>query len=376
MRTTDAILASLLDDDQITDVHIHADKAVRIRRFGQLEAVPTDKVEPLTQAEVTHMIEETISGRGEVGSGRTDDSASVYRDMLNGPAGSTSYPFLYQDDDGIGSRRVRATAFRAKRRLCLCLRLMPAQIPAWDDLGIPHNWAEFLGLPRGLILVCGMMGSGKSTTCAAMIDHVCRLLSKNIVTLEDPIEYEFEDGHSLVAQREIGVDVDTWERGLRSGLRQDGTMLFCGELRSPEAVLTALEGAETSQLVLATLHANGAADAVERIVEMFPETRTSMIRNQLARVLTASICQWLLPGSRGNCRVLGYEVLVCKGNPAVASPIREGRVSSLYDAMQAGGALGMITIQQCLDSLIGAGKINRDIAHGLVAGLHRSKNDK
>lgn len=380
LRPTIQILASLLEDERVTDVHLHADKPVRIRHFGRLEALTTEKIAPLKQEEIEQIIHDTmdnpltegLEGASESG---VDERSSFYRKSLDGATGGASYAFAYEGETTT-ERRVRATAFRARGKNCLSLRLLPAVLPDWDTLGLPAQWAEFLGLDRGLVLVCGKQGEGKSTTCASLVEQICRLYKRNILTLEDPIEYIFTDGQSLVAQREIGDDFDRWESGLHLELRQDINVLFCGELRTPEAVLTALEAAETSQLVFTTLHANGAPDAIERIVEMFPDSRSSMIRAQLARVLTASICQWLVPAVGGEKRALAYEVLVCRGDTAVSAHIREGRVMALRDLMHSNRDQGMCTIEQSLEELVRKNRVQPQVAERFVAGFHRARANK
>jgi twitching motility protein PilT len=255
-----------------------------------------------------------------------------------------------------GGRRVRVTRFQAGGSAAVALRLPSAAPPSLGALGHPVPLDGLAGLDHGLVLVGGAVGSGKTTTLAALVAH--RLAGRGgvIVTLEDPIEHRFEAPEgSIVRQRQIGRDVQDAATGLREALRQDPDVIVIGELRDAESILLALTAAETGQLVLATLHCRSAVSAVERVLDAVPPARQAQVRGQLAEALRAVVVQRLLP-RRGGGRVLAAEVL--RGTRQVASLLRDGKTGQLATALQTGAADGMIALERHLADLVARGMVS------------------
>ncbi|MGA7148792.1 MAG: type IV pilus twitching motility protein PilT, partial [Microbacterium sp.] len=229
-----------------------------------------------------------------------------------------------------------------------------------DELGVPAVAHELVLRPRGLVLVTGPTGSGKSTTLSAMIDIVNRTLPAHIVTVEDPVEFQHTSRKSLIHQREIGSDTASFAEALRRVLRQDPDVILIGELRDPASISTALSAAETGHLVLSTLHTQSAAKSINRIVDAFPPDQQTQVRTQLGDTLQGIISQTLLPMAQSDGRAIATEVLI--NTPAIANLIREGQVSQIYSMLQAGGGLGMHTLDQDLRRLVESGTISMAIA--------------
>lgn len=256
--------------------------------------------------------------------------------------------------------RFRVNVFRQLGGVAAAMRLVPSAVSTLESLGIPAIARELALRPRGLVLCTGPTGSGKSTTLAAMVDVVNRECPLHIITIEDPIEYLHSSKQALIHQRELGRDTPTFASAMRHILRQDPDVILIGELRDPESISTALTAAETGHLVLSTLHTQGAAKSIDRIIDSFPAHQQNQVRSQLADALQGVISQTLLPRAQNAGRVLATEVLV--HTPAVANLIREGEVAQLYSAMQAGSSLGMHTLDQSLAGLVANGLISRQVA--------------
>ena len=267
--------------------------------------------------------------------------------------------------------RLRASAFTQKGQTALALRMIPTDIPSFDELGLPPiaNWLATL--PRGLVLVTGPTGSGKSTTLASIIDKINETRSLHILTIEDPIEYLHRHKASAVTQREVGLDSPSFDRALRSALREDPDVMLLGEMRDTESIQIALTMAETGHLVFATLHTNDAAQAVDRIIDVFPDWRQDQIRVQLSASLGAIIAQRLVPRIGGG-RVAAFEVLVA--NHPVRNLIREGKSNQLLNIMTTNLAEGMQTLEVNLAGLIEAGDITYEDA--LEVSVHPKELDR
>jgi len=259
-----------------------------------------------------------------------------------------------------GGQRVRVNVFRQSGGIAAAMRLVPQYLPSLVSLGLPEAAEELALRPHGLVLVTGPSGSGKSTTLAAMIDLVNRLRAGHIVSLEDPIEYLHQSRRCLIHQREIGTDSQSFASALRHALRQDPDVVMIGELRDSEAIAIALTAAETGRLVLGTLHTQGAARSIHRIIDSFPSGQQNQVRAQLSETLQGVISQVLLPRSDGSGRVLATEVLM--HTDAVANLIRECQVPQLQTVMQTSSKLRMHTLDQSLQSLVGRGLIDRGVA--------------
>jgi twitching motility protein PilT len=255
--------------------------------------------------------------------------------------------------------RFRVNGFRQRGSVAIALRLIPYELPDLEALGVPEVVRAFADLPQGLVLVTGPTGSGKSTTLAALLDRVNRTRPCHILTIEDPIEYMHHHQLAAVNQREVGTDTESFPRALRSALREDPDVLLVGEMRDLETIHTALTIAETGHLVFATLHTNDTAQALDRVVDVFPAEQQSQIRVQLAGALTGIVYQRLLPRTGGG-RVAAYEVLVA--TPAVRNMIREGKTRQLRNALATGSRDGMQTLEQSLSQLVAAGTLDREVA--------------
>lgn len=256
--------------------------------------------------------------------------------------------------------RFRVNVFRQLGAVAVALRFIPDRIKSFDELGVPRVAADLVMKPRGLVLVTGPTGSGKSTTLASMIDVVNQTKPAHIVTVEDPVEFQHTSKRALIHQREIGSDTASFSEALRRVLRQDPDIILIGELRDPESISTALTAAETGHLVMSTLHTQSAAKSINRIVDSFPSDQQNQVRTQLGDTLRGVITQTLLPRAQDAGRVIATEVLV--NTPAIANLIREGEISQIYSMMQAGGALGMHTLDQDLKRLVESGTISLALA--------------
>ena len=257
--------------------------------------------------------------------------------------------------------RFRVNIYQQRNTLGAAFRLIPTEIKKLEALGIPDKVAKFAQLPRGLVLVTGPTGSGKSTTLAALIDLVNSTRADHIVTVEDPIEFLHANKKSLVNQREVGHDTHSFNNALKHVLRQDPDVILIGELRDLETISVALTAAETGHLVFATLHTQDAAQTIDRVIDVFPPHQQGQVRAQLASTLQGVVCQTLVKKVGGGGRAVATEVLVT--TPAVANLIREGKTYQIHSVMQAGREIGMHTMDQHLADLVNAGQISHQAAY-------------
>ncbi|HSA06701.1 MAG TPA: type IV pilus twitching motility protein PilT [Candidatus Gastranaerophilales bacterium] len=253
--------------------------------------------------------------------------------------------------EGIG--RFRVNVYKERGHFALAMRTISTDIPTFEDLGVPDVAKEFAGKPRGLILVTGPTGSGKSTTLAAMIDYINTNRVDHILTIEDPIEYLHYSKRSVIHQRELGHDTRSFSNALRAALREDPDIILVGEMRDLETVSLALTAAETGHLVLGTLHTSSASQTIDRIIDVFPAQQQQQIRIQLSNSLVGVLSQTLLPkvtpeGTKKG-RVLAMEIMVVTS--AIANLIREGKTTQIYSAIQTGSQLKMQTLEACLRDL-------------------------
>lgn len=254
-----------------------------------------------------------------------------------------------------GLSRFRLNVYRQRGSPAVACRVLSGKIPSIEEL-FPHAPGtagvikKLSGLPRGLVLVTGPTGSGKSTTLAAMVGHINETSEKHVITLEDPIEYMHRHNRSVVNQREVGSDVESFEEGLRAALREDPDVILVGEMRDLETIATAITAAETGHLVLSTLHTNTAAETVERIIDVFPPHQQQQVRVQLAGVLQGVLSQQLLSRKDGGGRVCAAEVLVA--THAVRALIREGKTHQIPSAVQTGAGEGMVPLDKALAELV------------------------
>lgn len=262
--------------------------------------------------------------------------------------------------------RYRINVYRQKGNVSLTIRLIPSKIPEMEQLGLPAIAEEFANKPQGLVLVTGPTGSGKSTTLAAIIDYINRHSKDHIITLEDPIEFVHDHKSSIVNQREIGVDTNSFASGLRAALRQDPDVVLVGEMRDLETISTAITAAETGHLVFGTLHTSDAPQTIDRVIDVFPPDQQQQIRVQLAAVLLGVMAQRLLPLKDGGGRVAAIEVLV--NTPAIANLIRSEKTHQIRSAMQTGKAQGMQTMEMALRDLLQKQLISVDEAKKAMFG--------
>ena len=259
-----------------------------------------------------------------------------------------------------GGARFRVNFYQQRNSIGGAFRLIPQEIKPLEQLGVPASIGKFAGLARGLVLVTGPTGSGKSTTLAAIIDLVNRTRADHIMTVEDPIEFLHRHQKSLVNQREVGHDTHSFANALKHVLRQDPDVILIGELRDLETIAVALTAAETGHLVFATLHTQSAAQTIDRVIDVFPPHQQGQVRAQLAATLQGVVCQTLVKKASGSGRVVATEVLVT--TPAIGNLIREGKTYQITSMMQAGRGLGMHTMDQHLAELVDAGQITREAA--------------
>lgn len=244
--------------------------------------------------------------------------------------------------------RMRGHIFKENNRIGIALRIFLTEIPKLEEMGFPNSILELLTLESGLFLICGATGSGKTTTLAAMIDYVNRKKSKRIITLEDPIEYIYKNKNSLITQREIGVDTKTFSTGLKSGMREDPDIILLGEMRDYESIEGALLASETGHLVLTTVHSNSTAEAIDRIVNIFPYDKQQRIRVTVAQTLKGIIAQKLIKNKEGK-RELVSEILLI--NPALKNLIVTGKTSQIKSILETNIAVGMCTMENSIEKM-------------------------
>jgi twitching motility protein PilT len=263
--------------------------------------------------------------------------------------------------------RFRVNVFRQRGAISFAFRVIPRDVPSFEKLSLPPGVGRLANEHRGLVLVTGATGSGKTTTLASMLDHINRTRQSHIVTIEDPIEILHPDRMSIVNQREVGIDTESFGQALRRALRQDPDTILIGELRDAETAQTALQAAESGHLVFSTLHTIDAAETVGRMIEFFPPEKQQQIRSVLAGVLRGVISQRLLPRVGGG-RVAAVEVMVM--NARIADLIREERTEEIADAVAEGSFFDMQTFEQALIDVVLRGKVEREIASNAATNVH------
>ena len=320
-----------------SDVHITVGIPPKMRVNGKLITMEYPKLMPADTVEIAYAV------MNEVQRERFDERGEY--DM------SFSIPEL---------GRYRVNVYKQRGSVALALRLVGTQVPSPEVLGVPESVINLYERKRGLILVTGPTGSGKSTTLAAIIDKINNNRDAHVITLEDPIEYLHQHKMSMVNQREMGIDSQSYANALRAALREDPDVILVGEMRDFETISVAITAAETGHLVLSTLHTIGAASTVDRVIDVFPPHQQQQIRVQFANVLEAVISQQLIPTADGTGRVAAFEVM--HANHAVRNLIREGKSHQLASVMQTNRKLGMITMDDAIVQLFYAGRIDREMA--------------
>jgi twitching motility protein PilT len=259
-----------------------------------------------------------------------------------------------------GLSRFRTNIFQQRNSMGAVFRVIPLRIPTLDELSLPRVCRFLAERPRGLVLVTGPTGSGKSTTLAAMINHINETRPLHIITLEDPIEFMHRNKKAYVNQREVGEDTHSFASALKRVLRQDPDVILVGEMRDLETISAALTAAETGHLVLATLHTTGGPETVDRIIDVFPPHQQQQVRMQLSTCLEGVLSQTLLRSTDGKSRVMAMEIML--GIPAISNLIREGKTHQMPTIIQGGASMGMQTLDQHLKALLTAGKITYEEA--------------
>lgn len=321
---------------QCSDIHLTEGVPMMFRMDGNLIKAPFD----LTALQTREIIKELVPKEEEkrLEAGEDVDLAFWTKD----------------------NARQRVNIFYQKNELCAAIRLLNAQIPTLDSLGLPEIIKDFTNLHQGLILVTGASGSGKSTSLAAMVDQINHTRANHVITIENPIEYWHNSDKALIHQREVGTDTRDFATALRSALREDPDIILVGEMRDYETIQAALTAAETGHLVLSTLHTTGAVWTIDRMITVCPPTSQNQIRTQLASVLKGIITQVLVPHSSGSGRVLATEVLT--RTDAVVHLIRENKCHQLGTIMQSSAAKGMHTLNEDLSRLVQSGLIKSEDA--------------
>jgi twitching motility protein PilT len=259
-----------------------------------------------------------------------------------------------------GLARFRINVFMQRDSFAAVFRVIPHELRTLEQLGLPEGLSELTKLPRGLVLVTGPTGSGKSTTLAAMIDEINRSRADHIITIEDPIEFLHKHKRCVVNQREIGTDATSFGAALRGALRQDPDVILLGEMRDLETISTALTAAETGHLVFGTLHTQSASGTIDRMIDVFPAAQQDQVRAQIASSLQGVVTQALLPTADGTARVAALEILI--PDDAIRNLIRQAKVEQIYTYMQTGSRRGMQTMEQSLALLVGSGTVTVETA--------------
>ncbi len=324
-----------------SDMHIQAGAPVYFRISGKLQPINED---PLTPQECQKLIFSMLNNTQ-----RKELEQNWELDCSYGVKGLA---------------RFRVNVYKELGYYAACLRALSSKIPNFDQLNLPDVVREMSERPRGLVLVTGPTGSGKTTTLAAMVDLINRTRPEHILTIEDPIEYVFPNIKSLIHQRQKGEDTKSFANALRAALREDPDVVLVGEMRDLETISLAISAAETGHLVMGTLHTSSAASTINRIIDVFPPEQQQQVNAQLSNSLIAVFSQTLIPkknpkpGEFG--RVMGQEIMIV--TPAIANLIREGKVAQIYSAIQTGSKMGMQTMEQSLAHLVKTGQISFEVA--------------
>jgi len=315
-----------------SDIHISVGRPPVLRVDGRLRSLETKVLEP-------------------------DDTAGLMKSITPDRCqqelqeeGGTDFGFAYGD-----AARFRVSVFRQKGNISIVLRLIPSKILTFEEIGLPKICAALCRRPRGMFLVTGPTGSGKTTTLATMINYINENFDRHIVTVEDPIEYYHPHKKSIINQREVGVDVPSFQEALRRVLRMDPDVILVGELRDLETISAAVRAAETGHLLFSTVHTTSAAGTVNRMIDVFPVDQQEQVRTQLAGNLIAVLSQELCPLSTGRGRIAAYEFMVV--TPAIANLIRENKTYRIDSSIQTGKKLGMQLLDEHLWALYDAGRI-------------------
>ncbi|MDR1817521.1 MAG: type IV pilus twitching motility protein PilT [Puniceicoccales bacterium] len=348
-------LLDLVVEYDASDLHLHVGQAPALRVHGEITTV---ECPPLTPEDTEGYVNSALAILTEnVGQNHPEVSAK-HKARLESEHGGSDFGFAYTDPaTGQPKARFRTSIFKSKGHCGMVLRLIPYRLLGLQQIGLPDKIKDLLNLPRGLVLVTGPTGSGKTTTLASMLNWINENQGQHIITIEDPIEYYHPHKRSIVTQRELGNDVPSFAEAIRAALRQDPDVMLVGEMRDLETIEAAITAAETGHLVFATLHTTGAARTVDRIIDAFPANTKEQIRIQLAANLRAVISQVLCKRRDGKGRVAGFEIMV--NNPSISAHIRDNKTHYITSDIQTGAVFGMMTLDTHLLSLLDRGLIDK-----------------
>ncbi len=328
-------LLIFVQKENASDLHLSAGESPMVRIYGEIKRI---EMPPLSREEIHKMLYDVLN----------DQQRKKFEET-------------HELDFSLelkGVARYRVNAFRQARGDSIVFRVIPSKIMTLEQLGLPRQLREVVKNEKGLILVTGPTGSGKSTTLAAMIDIINNTWRGHIITIEDPIEFVHESKKCLISQREVGAHTHSFANALRSALREDPDIILVGEMRDLETISLALTAAETGHLVISTVHTSGAAKTIDRIIDVFPAHQQDQVRAQFAESIQAIISQVLLKRRDGRGLVPAVEIMI--GTPAVRNLIREGKVAQLPSAIQTGQKFGMISMDQSLKDLVNRGIVDKE----------------
>ena len=332
-----AQLLAFTMQNEASDLHLSPTSPPIIRHLGDLKRVKSD---PLQSEDIRSMVYSVMSEeqRSEFEREKEIDFAISFGEKA----------------------RFRVNAFTSRTGTCCVFRSIPSVVPTLEELDMPPIIKQLSEMDKGIILIAGQTGSGKSTTMAAIVNHINETMAKHIITIEDPVEFFHQSKQGLINHREIGTDTDSFAKALKSAMREDPDVILVGEMRDHETVSLALTAAETGHLVLGTIHANTAAKTVDRIIDVFPSGDKGMARTMLSTSLQAIIQQRLIKRAGGSGRVAAHEILV--GTGAVRNLIRENQISQIYSMIQTGSRFGMCTLDESIHKLFERGLISEEEA--------------
>jgi len=337
-------LLQIATECNASDLHLQDGSPPVLRVNGELKPIEMDVLEP---DQVETLLLDGLPEEERVHVGDRDYQTSL-------------------DVEGVG--RVRISLYRQNRSLAASLRLIPAVAPSLDRIGLPEGARKLCGITRGLVLVSGPSGTGKTTTLMAMLDHINQTRAVRIISIGDPVEFVLKPGKSIIILREVGVDTDTFATAVRCALRQDPDIIHVGEMRDLATVMMCLTAAEMGHLVMTNLHCLNATDAIRRLIDVFPAEQRQQVRYQLAQTLGGIIAQRLVPSVDGRGRIAAYEVLV--NTPHIQQMIQDG-APDFTPTLETSNAEGMQSLDQSLAALVGAGTVEWEVAQGYATSPER-----
>lgn len=344
-------LLAFVMQNNASDLHLSSGNPPIVRVYGTLKRL---KADPLTADGIRNMLYSVM----------TDDQRADYEKDLE-----LDFAISFGE-----KARFRVNAFTNRGGSAAVFRTIPSVVPTMEELELPSIMRRFAELEKGIVLVTGPTGSGKSTTLASMINHINETMPKHILTVEDPVEFFHTSKKALINHRELGADTHSFARALKSALREDPDVILVGEMRDHETISLALTAAETGHLVFGTLHSNSASKTIDRIIDVFPAGEKEMIRAMLSSSLQGIVAQTLLKKAGGNGRVAAFEVLV--GTSAVRNLIRENQIPQMYSMIQTGARYGMVTMEDAIHGLLEQGLVDKEEARTALLKTTDEEGDR